>query len=131
MWEAFDLLDIFRRVPDDSSVYPDSPPQAQDFAPDFLAAMASEAEKLQQLQLPSLPEGNLQPKQMVQYIGARVEALFGAKSIEANAVQEQLQIDLAQLANYLGRARGSRATGADGLSNQDLRHSSLVHGQRC
>ena len=58
MWEAFDLLDVFRRVPEDSLEYPDSPLQAQDLAPHFLAAMAAEADKLQQLkQLPALPEG--------------------------------------------------------------------------
>ena len=40
---------------------------------------------------------------------------------QAALQQEPIQIDVATLSSHLGRVRGTRAMGFDGLSNQDLK----------
>ena len=42
---------------------------------------------------------------------------------QAALLEDPIQVDETSLADHLGKARGSRATGLDGMSNQDLKHS--------
>ena len=55
-------------------------------------------------------------------LSININDLYG--EVRQAALQEDpIQIDEATLATFLGRTRGTRATGLDGMSNQDMKHS--------